>query len=46
VGTADAKLYLSVKAIGTHRQHIMGKLNIHTLAELTKYASREGLTSL
>jgi len=25
---------------------IMEKLNIHTVAELTKYAIREGLTSL
>jgi len=40
------RLHLSVKTIETHRQNIMNKLNIHTLAELTKYAIREGLTSL
>jgi DNA-binding NarL/FixJ family response regulator len=40
------KLYVSVKTIETHRQHIMEKLNIHNVAELTKYAIREGLTSL
>jgi DNA-binding NarL/FixJ family response regulator len=37
---------LSVKTIEAHRQRIMGKLNIHSVAELTKYAIREGLTSL
>jgi len=39
-------LDVSVKTIETHRQHIMEKLNFHSLAELTKYAVREGLTSL
>jgi len=39
-------LNLSVKTIETHRMNIMEKLNIHTVAELTKYAIREGLTSL
>ncbi len=39
-------LYLSVKTIETHRQQIMKKLNIHTVAGLTKYAIREGLSSL
>ncbi len=37
---------LSVKTIETHRQHIMDKLNIHSIAKLTKYAVSEGLTSL
>jgi DNA-binding NarL/FixJ family response regulator len=41
-----AKLNLSVPTIDTHRQHIMAKLNIHSIAELTKYAIRTGLTSL
>jgi DNA-binding NarL/FixJ family response regulator len=31
---------------GTHRDHIMKKLNLYSVAELTKYAIREGLTSL
>ena len=39
-------LSLSVKTIETHRQHIMGKLNLHSIAELTKFAIREGLTFL
>ena len=37
---------LSVKTVEAHRQRIMEKLNIRTVAELTKYAIREGLTSL
>lgn len=41
-----AKLFVSVNTVGTHRRHIMDKLDIHTLPELTKYALREGLTFL
>jgi two-component system, NarL family, response regulator NreC len=41
-----ALLDISVKTVETHRQHIMDKLNIRSVAELTKYAVREGLTSL
>jgi DNA-binding NarL/FixJ family response regulator len=40
-----AVLSVSVKTIDTHRQHIMDKLDIHNVAELTRYAIREGLTS-
>lgn len=39
-------LSVSVNTVHTHRQHIMEKLNLHSIAELTKYAIREGLTSL
>ncbi len=39
-------LHVSAKTIETHRQRIMEKLNAHSVAELTKYAIREGLTSL
>ncbi len=39
-----ANLHLSVKTIETHRQHIMEKLDIHSVAGLTKYAIREGIT--
>ncbi|MFC1892826.1 response regulator [Chloroflexota bacterium] len=39
-------LHLSTKTIETHRQQVMNKLNIHTIAELTKYAIREGMTPL
>ena len=41
-----AELYVSSKAIEANRRQIMKKLNIHNIAELTKYAIREGLTSL
>jgi len=37
---------VSAKTIETHRQHIMEKLGLRSLAELTKYAIREGLTDL
>ena len=39
-------LYVSIKTVETHRTNIMTKLDIHSIAELTKYAIREGLTSL
>jgi DNA-binding NarL/FixJ family response regulator len=39
-------LGVSVKTVETHRKNIMDKLNIHSVAELTKYAIREGLTHL
>ena len=37
---------VSVKTVETQRQQIMKKLNIFSVAELTKYAIREGLTAL
>ncbi len=40
------KLFLSVKTIEAHRAQIMRKLDIHNVAKLTKYAIREGLTSI
>ncbi len=39
-------LHLSVKTVETHRHQIMNKLGVYSVAELTKYAIREGLTSL
>jgi DNA-binding NarL/FixJ family response regulator len=41
-----ASLFVSVKTIETHRKQIMNKLHLHSVAELTKYAIREGVTSL
>lgn len=41
-----ARLGLSVKTVENHRAQIMLKLDLHSVAELTKYAVREGLTSL
>lgn len=39
-------LYVSAKTIEAHRRQIMDKLNIHSIAGITKYAVREGLTSI
>ena len=39
-------LYVSIKTVERHRQNITGKLNINSIAELTKYAIQEGLTSV
>jgi DNA-binding NarL/FixJ family response regulator len=40
------QLYVSVKTIETHRRNIMNKLEIHSIAGLTKYAIRQGLTTV
>lgn len=40
------QLHISVRTVETHRRNIMSKLGVHNVAELTKYAIREGLTSL
>jgi DNA-binding NarL/FixJ family response regulator len=37
-------LHISTKTVETHRSQLMAKLKIKTIAELTKYAIREGLT--
>lgn len=39
-------LCVSVKTVESHRKQIMNKSGIHSVAELTKYAIRQGLTSL
>lgn len=39
-------LGISAKTVETHRKQIMCKLKIYSIAELTKFAVREGLTSL
>jgi DNA-binding NarL/FixJ family response regulator len=38
-------LDVSVKTAETHRRNLMEKLGLHSIAELTKYAIREGITS-
>jgi two-component system response regulator NreC len=40
------RLDLAVPTVETHRRQIMDKLNLRTIAELTKYAIREGITSV
>ena len=41
-----ARLAIAATTVETHRRQIMDKLGLRTVAELTKYAVREGLTSL
>jgi len=38
-----AELGVSFKTVDKHRQHLMGKLNIHDVAGLTRYAIAEGI---
>jgi DNA-binding NarL/FixJ family response regulator len=40
------KLSLSVKTVETHRRQIMIKLDTRSVADLTRYAIREGLTTV
>jgi DNA-binding NarL/FixJ family response regulator len=40
------KLFVSPKTVETHRHQVMEKLKLQSIADLTKYAVREGLTSL
>jgi len=40
------RLCVSVKTVESHRKRIMDRLDLHSIAELTKYAIREGLTTL
>jgi DNA-binding NarL/FixJ family response regulator len=40
------RLNLSVKTVESHRRRIMERLEIGSIAELTKFAIKEGLTSL
>ncbi len=41
-----SQLNVSAKTIESHRRQVMGKLNIRNVAELTKFAIREGITSI
>lgn len=40
------RVHVSIKTVATHRENVMHKLDIGSLAELTRYALREGLSSL
>jgi DNA-binding NarL/FixJ family response regulator len=40
------KLEVSIKTIETHRRQIMEKLKMYSIAELTKYSIKEGLTTI
>ncbi|MBI5409823.1 MAG: response regulator transcription factor [Nitrospirae bacterium] len=41
-----SQLNVSSKTVESHRRQVMGKLNIRNVADLTKYAIREGLISI
>jgi DNA-binding NarL/FixJ family response regulator len=41
-----AQLGISIATVEAHRRNIMRKLGLHTVAELTRYAVRKGLTAL
>jgi two-component system response regulator NreC len=41
-----SELSISVKTVETHRRNMMEKLDLHSIAELTKYAVREGVSPL
>jgi DNA-binding NarL/FixJ family response regulator len=45
-GETARQMHISIKTVETHRRNIVQKLGLHGTAELTKYAIREGLTSL
>lgn len=39
------RLCISIKTVGTHREHIVRKLGVRNVAGMTRYAVREGLVS-
>jgi DNA-binding NarL/FixJ family response regulator len=41
-----AALNISIKTVETHRRQVMDKLGMYSVAELTRHALREGLTSI
>jgi DNA-binding NarL/FixJ family response regulator len=40
------KLFISVKTVGTHKQHILEKLDLKTNADIIKYALKKGMIQL
>ena len=42
----SSRFYISVNTIIRHRQYIMDKLELHNVAELTRYAIREGFIQI
>ena len=45
-GEIGSLLHISIRTVDTHRFNVMQKLDIHSIAELTKFAIANGLTSL
>lgn len=44
--TIAQEFNVSVRTVETHRENVMRKLDLHSVAELTKYALSEGFVSL
>lgn len=40
------RLFVATTTVDTHRRNLMRKLDIHSVADLTKFAIREGLTTV
>lgn len=40
------RLFISTSTVDVHRRNIMKKLDLHSVAELTKYAVRNGMTAI
>ena len=47
-GTKDIAQYLNISSntVDSHRKHVMTKLGLNSIAELTKYAVKNGITTL
>lgn len=41
-----SRLFIATSTVEVHRRNIMRKLDLHSIAELTKYAIRHGLTEI
>ena len=39
-------LFISIKTVGTHKQHILEKLNLKSTSDLIKYAIKKGIVGL
>ncbi len=46
VSDISDQLFVSVKTIGTHKQHILEKLNLKSTTDIVKYAIKKGIISL
>jgi two-component system NarL family response regulator len=45
-GAIAGRLHIAEKTVEAHRRNIMAKLDLHSIAELTKFAVRHGITAL
>lgn len=46
VSDISNQLFVSIKTINTHKQHILEKLNLKTTTDIIKYALKKGIISL